>query len=167
MKPIDQILNRISVLFYIFAGLFVVSTVYAFIVGFCGLAGTPRAPQEHQSLVMLIAIAILGLTMIVAGVWAIVLFVRLLVSIGKSIARRNIFDLQTVRLINRYAILNGVCILLLIIFHFVEPGLYSQTEGVFMYSEMLSNAGSLAMLLMFGQVLKIGYILKQEQDLTI
>lgn len=167
MKQIDKILHHISILFYIFVGLFVVGTIYGFFAGLLSNA-TTKPSVDHHSITEAAIMCTVALMMIVAGVWSMILFVKLLVNIGRSIARKNIFDLKTVRIINRYSIMYSITILLLLIFQIgFRDFISNDIEEIYFFSEMISSTTSMVMLLMFGQVLRIGYILKQEQELTI
>lgn len=168
MKQIDKILHRISILFYIFVGIFIISFCYGSHIAFSGAMAQSTVDLEQDSLWAMIVIWITILIMFVTSVWSIVLFVRLLIVIGKSIARKNIFAMQTVRLINRYAVIATILMACVLTVQLMRPDIIAPDESdTFIYMEVISGASSIVMLLMFAQVLKIGNILKQEQELTI
>lgn len=165
MNQIDQILKRISIFYYIFVGLFILGGVYSFVVAFVNAANRPSISFEGASVATLISLLVFSILLTFVAVWTIVIFVKLLIVIGRSIARHNIFSLRTVRIINRYAILN-TALLVMVMINDVIMSQYVDTDP-HIYTDMITSASSMVMLLMFAQVLKIGYLLKQEQELTI
>lgn len=167
MKQIDFILSHITMLFYIFVGLSILGTAY-------GLVMMPSSDVSPEALAQFKKMGISGamflillfLALFTAGVWSTVLFIILLVRIGSAIARKNIFDMRVVRVINRYAILTGITLFLMLLVFMIMPANLTP-DDFWIKSSTISAASSTVMLLILGQVLRIGHILKQEQELTV
>lgn len=166
MKQTDQILKRISVLFYFFVALFIVGTIYGFSIGFMKGLDQVGPPTEGIALLKVVAKVIASLFILIPSIWSFVLFIQLLTSIGRSIAQKNIFNTRTIELINRYAKIYVVLIISMTLFAIIfnEPFVDGWLNFI---SELLTELSSVVMLLILGQVLKIGYILKEEQELTV
>lgn len=161
MKNIKQILRNITILYYIFLALLLLQLVLEFIPDF--LEGFSYGSQNADKQSTLFTVIAFPITIVF--IWSTVLMVRLLISVGKSIYRRNIFNPKTVKLINRYAIIYGALLALT----FVGMSTYRgpETDMIETYYEIVSRAMQVILIVMFGQVLNIGCILKQEQELTI
>lgn len=162
MRNINHILHRISILYYVFLALYIVSIVYSVTLSVVNSMDSGREYDiDHASGLMFVLLVVCLVALIVATVWTIVLFVKLLITIGKSIKRKNIFNLRTVNLINRNAILNGVLLVLICITEILFKSDIDR-QSLSLFEDMMGGALQLVMMLIFGQVLKIGYILKQE-----
>lgn len=116
---------------------------------------------------------IFGLIGCIAGVWAIVLTIRMVINLGRSIVRKDIFNPKTIRLCRWYALMIAIYS---VSFGFhvyikevtVAPYLDgTQWEFIPSFPLDLSTLTVALMIYMFSEILKIGGILKQEQELTI
>lgn len=168
MTSTNKILKRITLLYYIFIVVLVVDFAYSFGTGFYEGFSQGQQHAEHlakTSPYALLIVSIWSLLTVAIYLWAFVLFILLVVSLGKSIAHQNIFNPHTGRFINRYALVYAISIAMM----FVDPLIVS-ASGISMHDVImnaLSGASTIVMLLLFAQVLKIGSILKAETDLTI
>lgn len=109
----------------------------------------------------------------VAGLYIFILSIILLINIGKSIIRKDIFNLKTIKLCKQYALVLIIFSVLMGVSRFLDEYAVAQffkvTDWDFISSFPLDLTGiSTAILVyLFSEILKIGYLLKQEQELTI
>lgn len=168
MPVINKILSRITILYYIFIAVLMTDFAYSFSIGFLDgfNSGHEQASQMAEANPEgLIVAAIWSLVSIAVFFWMIVQFIILMVSLGRSVARKNIFNLRTVHHINRYAMTYAFWLAALFIGHFIKESATLELHDV--VGNVLSGSATIVMLLLFAQVLKIGNILKAETDLTI
>lgn len=168
MTDINKILSRITILYYIFIVVLVADFAYSFGTGF--LTGFEQGRQSAQAMIendpySLLYMAVWSLLTIVIYIWALVLFVILLVSLGRSIATKNIFNPKTFKHINRYAVVYASSLVMMFVSELIGSPAGLELHDLIM--NLLSGASTIVMLLLFAQVLKIGNILKAETDLTI
>ncbi|MEG2336261.1 MAG: DUF2975 domain-containing protein [Bacteroidales bacterium] len=108
-----------------------------------------------------------------SSLWTLVLGIRLLINVGKSIFRKDIFNLKTITLCKRYALVLAILSVSLGLSSIMNEQAVAQyfvnTDWDFIFSFPIDlNGISTAILVyLFSEILKIGYLLKQEQELTI
>lgn len=107
------------------------------------------------------------LLIIIGSIWVLVLFIKMCVIIGRSLRDKNPFDLRIVKIVYRYIIISLVVSLLSYISFVIMDELMLIVSAYELVSDVLSSVSTVVMLLIFCDVLKIGHILKEEQDLTI
>lgn len=168
-KPIDHILHRLTIFYYIFLVVTIASVVAGFSYGLS--MGMDRANQQASymatfSTPTMVVFVASWTILCIASVWMIVLFIRMIITIGRSIRHKDVFDLRLVKLIHRFVILYTVtivCAYVNVMTH-VNPVKLPMME---IMTEFLSAISTVVILLIFCEVLKIGHILKAEQELTI
>lgn len=168
MTDINKILSRITILYYIFIVVLVADFAYSLWASF--LTGFEQGRQSAQAIMendpySLLFMVVWGILTIIVCVWVLVRFVILLISLGRSIATKNIFNPKTFKHINRYAVIYAVSLVMMFVSQ--VTGTPSEIELHDQIMSLLSGASTIVLLLLFAQVLKIGNILKAEQDLTI
>lgn len=174
MERIPQILRNISILYYVLLALFVGVIAFDVIPNFIdGVAtdfneGRAMAQRNRGAGVADTIVMILSFPMTVAFIWSIVLLIRLIYYTGRSIARKDIFNPKCRRLINKYAIISGSMFVLMTIISLTDwsAGKYTRNITELIY-EILVQGMLITMLVILGQLLRIGEIFKREQNLTI
>lgn len=125
--------------------------------------------DSHPAKWEMIAQSLLGLLQMIVYIWAIVLFIRLIISINKS----DIFNWKNVRRLRRMglALILSFCCTLFMAYLMVHG--VDEVFSLRGYSLNLSGLISTTMLvlglcsLIVGEVFAIGLKMKEEQDLTI
>lgn len=168
MKNIAQYLSTISKLYYVLLSLIFAQAIYISVIQ------TFVEPSNHQtssvfeqgSLFQQIFLVPFALTLFVVFVWLLTLLVKLVLCMRRAIRNKNVFDLTTAKILNRYVVVNlcgwGLVMLASIVFHDIEYFNYK----IDIVNE-IDYFASMVIYLIFAQVIRIGYILKQEQELTI
>lgn len=174
MENFSRILRNINILYYVLLVLFVGVICFDIIPGFYdgfqqGFEGGVDIGKRIGELGTVdIIMKLLAIPMIVAFFWSIILLFKLIYHTGRSIARKDIFNPKCRRLINRYAIVAGSMFILMTIITLTQwsIGRYSREITDLIY-DVLVQGVQIVILVILGQVLKIGEILKKEQNLTI
>lgn len=168
MKPIDLIVRRLTIFYYIFLIATLASLVMAFVTGFAqAIQGRAAGDFISQSITVEIAYVILALLTMVNSVWLLLLFVKMLIIVYKSIRDKDLFNARLIKIIPRFVVLY-IILMVLAYIAFCLKGSSSLEMSMYDFSvEILSSISTVIMLLMFCEVLKIGNILKTEQDLTV
>lgn len=167
MKQIDKILRRVSILYYIFLIVTIASFVISFTYGImAGLDVDKKVRFADTPPYEIIIFVVSQLLICVASVWALVLFVKMLILIWNSLRKKDIFNLRIIRIIRRFII---VYLILTIFssFGFLSSMFPIEITTAEVLMSICSTISTVIILLMFCEVLKIGNILKAEQDLTV
>ena len=161
MEKLEKIISNIRLLYYCFVVFFVVSGLYSFYVGLKSPLGELDVTEQHNFgfMIWTLLISILSL---VANVWTLVLFIQLLICLGRSIAKKDIFNLKTVKIINRYAVLAFISAILSCFLYYT---VYNEPDHFNLL--MVSGIQNIIILLIFGQVIRIGNYFQEEYDLTV
>lgn len=110
---------------------------------------------------------------VVSGIWALVLTFKVIIRIGYSIIKKDVFNARIIRTCRRYAIIIAVFAVTHGLLDFVEGWMISgylhgtEWEFTLRFPFNLSMLSSAVLVYMFSEVLRIGNILQQEQELTI
>lgn len=167
MKNINPILHRISIFYYIFIALYILASIYGMSIVIVNSVGPKPSPYiNNESMISPIFFIAWSLISLAAIIWYFVVFIKLLTTVSRSIKRKNIFNLRTVKLINHNVIVNGVMLILIFIAE-ISFKTSIDKNSLSLFEDIITGSLQIVMMLIFGQVLKIGYILKQEQKLTI
>lgn len=109
----------------------------------------------------------------VSIIWAVVLTVMLILNLGRSIVRKDIFNMRTIRLCRWYAVMIAIASVSYGISTYIDEAVVADylrgTEWEFTPSLPLNLSGMTVALMVyiFSEILKIGHTLTQEQELTI
>lgn len=165
MPILEKILSRITTLYYIFIVVLIADFAYSFLLGFFEGYSSNQELINEISPTLTVVYFVSKLLCLALYVWTVVVYVQLLISLWRSVRTKNIFNPSNIKYINRYALLYGISSIMICAEQLLNPaGGMAVTE---MIINLLSTATTIVLLLLFAQVLKIGDILKSEQDLTI
>lgn len=168
MKNINKYLNEISKFYYVLLSLIIAQAIYIVVIKRFIEPNNEYISSvfEQGNLIQKILFVPFVLAIFVIFIWLLTLLVKLILCMRKAIQSKNVFDLATAKIINRYVVINisGWCLAMLasVVFHNID---------YFQYKIDIVNEidffASMVIYLIFAQVIRIGYILKQEQELTI
>lgn len=125
--------------------------------------------RTERSTAASLTVGLLGLLMVVASLWALVLFIKLIVSINKS----DIFNWRNVRRLRRTGLLLLVMFAASLLQEWISLQAIRRALEIPGYDLTLTDAvkGTTLLLglcaLIVGEVFAIGLKMKEEQDLTI
>ncbi|CDN31288.1 hypothetical protein BN938_1194 [Mucinivorans hirudinis] len=168
MKNIDKILSGITKLYYVLVGIILFQIVYITVIENIVHRTRERSfvdmiMNSQSSLKTYIGFAIM-IVLGVLSIWIIIIFFKLISATWRAVKSKNIFDLGTAALINRYAVINLVGSSLTITLFVIFPEMIDSDLSV---EAEIGYLSTMVICMIFARILRIGYILKQEQDLTI
>lgn len=126
-----------------------------------------------QSVWLRVASGFFGFIGCVAAIWALILTLRLIINLGRSIIKKEIFNSSTIRLCRWYALMIAIYSTSFGVHTYmtditVAPYLEgTQWEFIPSFPFDLSTLTIAILIYIFSEILNIGKILKQEQELTI
>ncbi|MEG1664780.1 MAG: hypothetical protein RR931_04955 [Mucinivorans sp.] len=156
-------------LYYALMVVIVVSVVSSGVMGF--INGLDMAQQKTISILdgmAMVAFQILSVIFMVIMVYFAIVFIRYLILIAHSIKDKDIFNDRLILATQRFAITYGGVVLLCYVMLEVSPiAEQHKTDWMMAIIDCLGEIVTVIVLLIMAQVLKIGNILKQEQELTV
>ncbi len=161
MERLEKIISNIRALYYCFVVFYVMSGLYSFYVSLTSPFGQIEMGEE-LSIGYALWVLIISILSLTASVWTVVLFIKLLICLGRSIARKDIFNLRTVKIINRYALLTLICAGMTFL---MCNTVYN--DASYFNLIMVSGLQNTIILLIFGQVIRIGNYFQEEYDSTV
>ncbi len=166
MKNIDKTLRLITVLYVIFLALFILEIVVDGVPSFMeGLndAKATRSVAENGGFHW--AYGVIAIPMTGIMIWWIIEFVKLLVYTTISVFRKDIFNDKLILTLTRFSILFAVVMISIFVLHYFVNNFENVTSrSASSYIELMMQ---IVILLILGQVLRIGKRFKDENDLTV